>query len=79
MPCGCHGHWHVTFCATLASKSKSVENRRIPLIVFGNRVFIWVRNLVSYTKKGHRLRVLKNRILRKIFGTKKEERKKTDP
>jgi hypothetical protein len=33
---------------------------------------VWVRNLVSDIKE-HRLRVLENRVLRSIFGSKRNE------
>jgi hypothetical protein len=33
---------------------------------------VWVQNLVSHFEE-HRLRVFENRVLRKIFGTKREE------
>jgi len=34
---------------------------------------VWVRNLVSYTKGKQRLRVSETRVLRSIFGPKREE------
>jgi hypothetical protein len=34
---------------------------------------VWVRNLVSDIKKEHRLEVFENRVLRRIFGPKKDE------
>jgi hypothetical protein len=39
--------------------------------VFGGSV--WVRNLVSDIREEHRLRVFENRVLRRIFGPKRDE------
>jgi hypothetical protein len=35
--------------------------------------FVWVSSVVSKLRKEHRLRLFKNRVLRKIFGPKKNE------
>jgi hypothetical protein len=35
--------------------------------------FVWVRNLVSDTKGGTWLRVFENKVLRKMFGSKRDE------
>jgi hypothetical protein len=35
--------------------------------------FVWVRNLVSDTKGGTRLRVFENKVLRRMFGPKRDE------
>jgi len=36
--------------------------------------FVWVRNLVSLTlREQHRPRVFENRVLKKIFGPKRDE------
>jgi hypothetical protein len=35
--------------------------------------FVWVRNLVSDTRGDHRSRVFENKVLRRIFGPKRDE------
>jgi hypothetical protein len=35
--------------------------------------FVWVWNFVSYIREEQRLRVFENRVLRRIFGPKREE------
>ena len=34
---------------------------------------LWLWNLVSHVERGHRLRVFENKVLRKIFGNKRDE------
>jgi hypothetical protein len=34
--------------------------------------FVWVRNMVSDTKRGNRLRVFENKVLRRMFGPKRD-------
>jgi hypothetical protein len=34
---------------------------------------VWVQNLVTDVKEEHRLRVFENRVLRRVFGPKRDE------
>jgi hypothetical protein len=62
---------------SVVKKSKN-ENavKNLKIIIYKNNFacgFVWVRNLVSDTKGEHTLKVFQNKVLRRIFGPKRDE------